>query len=136
MRAAASMLARLIYVRLMAAFGRVALMVASLVLGGVAFAALAIPMPIAALYAATSMTGFSIGIATTITVTSVVALTAAGARGTANSLRVTGNRIAQAAMPFGASLVAAVTGAGGIFVIIAISLLASSAAVYWSRPQK
>ena len=33
MRAAASMLARLIYVRLMAAFGRVALMVASLVLG-------------------------------------------------------------------------------------------------------
>jgi Major Facilitator Superfamily len=69
-------------------------------------------------------------------VTSVVALTAAGARGTANSLRVTGNRIAQAAMPFGASLVAAVTGAGGIFVIIAISLLASSAAVYWSRPQK
>jgi predicted MFS family arabinose efflux permease len=136
MRAAASMLARLIYVRLMAAFGRVALMVASLVLGGVAFAALAIPMPIAALYAATSMTGFSIGIATTITVTSVVALTAAGARGTANSLRVTGNRIAQAAMPFGASLVAAVTGAGGIFVIIAIGLLASSAAVCWSRPQK
>jgi MFS family permease len=136
MRAVASMLARLIYVRLMAAFGRVALMVASLVLGGVAFAALAIPMPIAALYAATSMTGFSIGIATTITVTSVVALTAAGARGTANSLRVTGNRIAQAAMPFGASLVAAVTGAGGIFVIIALSLLASSVAVYSSRSQK
>jgi hypothetical protein len=66
----------------------------------------------------------------------VVALTAAGARGTANSLRVTGNRIAQAAMPFGASLVAAATGAGGIFVIIAISLLASSVAVYSSRPQK
>jgi predicted MFS family arabinose efflux permease len=135
-RAAASMVARLIYVRLIGAFGRVPLMVASLVLGGVAFASIAIPMPIAALYAATSMTGFSIGIATTITITSVVALTAAGARGTANSLRVTGNRIAQAAMPFGASLVAAVTGAGGIFVIIAISLLASSVAVYSSRPRK
>ena len=135
-RAAASMAARLIYVRLIAAFGRVPLMVASLVLGGAAFASIAIPMPIAALYAATSMTGFSIGIATTITITSVVALTAAGARGTANSLRVTGNRIAQAAMPFGASLVAAVTGAGGIFVIIAVSLLASSVAVYSSRPQK
>jgi hypothetical protein len=39
-------------------------------------------------------------------------------------------------MPFGASLVAAVTGAGGIFVIIAVSLLASSAAVYASRSQK
>jgi hypothetical protein len=39
-------------------------------------------------------------------------------------------------MPFGASLVAAVAGAGGIFAIIAVSLLASSAAVYGSRPQK
>jgi predicted MFS family arabinose efflux permease len=135
-RAAASMAARLIYVRLIAVFGRIALMVGSMVLASVAFASLAIPMPIAALYAATSTTGFCIGIATTITITSVVVLTAAAARGTANSLRVTGNRIAQAAMPFGASLVAAVTGAGGIFVIIAVSLLASSAAVYWSRPQK
>jgi predicted MFS family arabinose efflux permease len=135
-RAAASTAARLIYVRLIAACGRVALMVASLVLAGVAYAALAVPMPVAALYAATAMTGFGIGIATTITITSVVALTAAGARGTANSLRVTGNRVAQAAMPFAASLVAAATGAGGIFVIIAVSLLASGGAVYWSRPQK
>jgi predicted MFS family arabinose efflux permease len=135
-RAAASMVARLIYVRLIAAFGRTALMLGSLVLGGAAFASLAIPMSVAALYAATAMTGFAIGIATTITITSVVALTAAGARGTTNSLRVTGNRLAQAAMPFGASLVAAATGAGGIFVIIAVSLLASSVAVYWSRPQK
>jgi predicted MFS family arabinose efflux permease len=79
-RAAASMAARLIYVRLIAACGRVALMVASLVLAGVAYAALAVPMPVAALYAATAMTGFGIGIATTITITSVVALTAAGAR--------------------------------------------------------
>jgi hypothetical protein len=130
------MAARLIYVRLIAAFGRTALMLGSLILGGVAFASLAIPMSVAALYAATAMTGFAIGIATTITITSVVALTAAGARGTANSLRVTGNRLAQAALPFGASLVAAATGAGGIFVIIAVSLFASSAAVYWSRPQK
>jgi predicted MFS family arabinose efflux permease len=135
-RAAASMAARLIYVRLIAACGRVTLMVASLVLAGVAYAALAVPMSVAALYAATAMTGFGIGIATTITITSVVALTAAGARGTANSLRVTGNRVAQAAMPFAASLVAAATGAGGIFVIIAVSLLASGGAVYWSRPQK
>jgi hypothetical protein len=60
-------------------------------------------------------------------------MTSAGSRGTANSLRVTGNRIAQVAMPFGASLVAAVAGAGGIFVIIAWFLAASGAAVYWRR---
>jgi hypothetical protein len=53
----------------------------------------------------------------------------AGTRGTAN-------RIAQVAVPFGASLIAAVAGAGGIFVIIAASLVASGAAVYWSRTAK
>jgi predicted MFS family arabinose efflux permease len=135
-RAVASMVARLIYARLIVAVGRVPLMVTSLVVGAVAFAALAIPMPVLPLYVATAMTGFTIGIATTITVTTIVAMTAAGTRGTANSLRVTGNRIAQVAVPFGASLVAAVAGAGGIFVIIAAFLAASGAAVHWSRPEK
>jgi predicted MFS family arabinose efflux permease len=135
-RAVASMVARLIYSRLIVAVGRVPLMVASLVGGAVAFGCVAIPMPVILLYAATASTGFTIGIATTITVTTIVAMTAAGTRGTANSLRVTGNRIAQVAVPFGASLVAAVAGAGGIFVIIAASLVASGAAVYWSRAEK
>jgi predicted MFS family arabinose efflux permease len=134
-RAAASMVARLVYVRLIATFGRIPLMVGSLVLGAVAFAALAVPMPVTGLYVATAMSGLSIGIATTITISSVVALTTPGARGTANSLRVTGNRFSQAAMPFAASLVAAVTGAGGIFAIIAVSLLLCSIAVYGSRLQ-
>lgn len=133
-RALASMTARLLYARLITACGRGPLMIASLLGGAAAFAAVALPMPVALLYAATAATGFTVGIANTITVTSVVAMTAAGARATANSLRVTGNRIAQVALPFGASLVAAVAGAAGIFVIIAAGLLASGAAVYWSRP--
>ena len=132
-RAAASMLSRLLYARLIVTVGRTALMVMSLLGAAAAFAALAIPLPMFLLYAATASAGFGIGIATTITVTAVVAMTTAGSRGTANSLRVTGNRIAQVAMPFGASLVAAVAGAGGIFVIIAGFLAASGAAVYWRR---
>jgi predicted MFS family arabinose efflux permease len=135
-RAVASMVARLMYSRLIVICGRVPLMVASLVGGAIAFGCLAIPMPVALLYAATASTGFSIGIATTITITTIVAMTTAGTRGTANSLRVTGNRIAQVGVPFGASLVAAVAGAGGIFVIIAATLVASGAAVYWSRGEK
>jgi predicted MFS family arabinose efflux permease len=135
-RAVASMVARLMYSRLIVAVGRVPLMVASLVGGAAAFGCVAIPMPIILLYAATASTGFTIGIATTITVTTIVSITTAGTRGTANSLRVTGNRVAQVAVPFGASLVAAVAGAGGIFVIIAASLVASGAAVYWSRSEK
>jgi hypothetical protein len=111
-------------------------MVASLVGGSVAFACVAVPMPILLLYAATAATGFALGISNTITVTSTVAMTAAGTRATANSLRVTGNRIAQVALPFGASLVATVAGAASIFLILAASLAVSGAAVYWSRPEK
>jgi MFS family permease len=134
-RAVASMAARLIYARLIAGFGRIPLMLASLLGGSAAFACLAISMPVWLLYAATASTGFTVGIANTITVTSVVAMTSAGVRATANSLRVTGNRIAQVTLPFGASLVAAVAGAAGIFIIIAASLVASGAAVWWSRTE-
>ena len=134
-RAVASMAARLIYARLIVGFGRIPLMLASLLGGSAAFACLAISMPVWLLYAATASTGFTVGIANTITVTSVVAMTSAGVRATANSLRVTGNRIAQVTLPFGASLVAAVSGAAGIFIIIAASLVASGAAVWWSRTE-
>jgi predicted MFS family arabinose efflux permease len=133
-RALASMAARLLYARLVAAFGRIHLMVATLIGGSAAFASVAVPMPLALLYAATASTGFTVGIANTLTVTSVMAMTAAGVRATANSLRITGNRVAQVALPFGASLVAAIAGTAGIFVIIAASLAASGAAVWWSRP--
>jgi len=135
-RAIASLAARVIYARLIMGFGRQSLMVASLVGGALAFALLAVPMAILPLYAVTAASGFTLGIANTITVTSVVAMTAAGSRATANSLRVTGNRVAQVALPFGASLVAAASGAASIFAIVAAILLASSAAVYWSRPRK
>jgi hypothetical protein len=56
--------------------------------------------------------------------------------GSTASLLLSNALLGIAAMPFGASLVAAVAGAGGIFVIIAVSLLGSGAAVYASRPQK
>jgi len=66
--------------------------------------------------------GFSLGIATTLSLTNVVDLASAEAMGTVMSLRITGNRIGQVAVPFMASLIAAATGVGGIFVIIALSL--------------
>ena len=39
--------------------------------------------------------GFSFGLATTLSITIVVDMTTAGARGTANSLRIMGNRLGQ-----------------------------------------
>ncbi len=56
--------------------------------------------------------------------------------GTVMSLRNTGNRIGQMAMPFLASLIAAATGVGGIFLIIALSLVASGAAVHFSAEDR
>ena len=52
------------------------------------------------------------------------------------SLRITGNRIGQVALPFVVSLVAAATGVGGIFVVIAISLAASGISVHLGRPER
>ena len=118
-RAVASLAARLIYARLIVAFGRVPLMVASLVGGSVGVRLRRHSDADHAALCGNRRDRVHLGIANTITVTTMVAMTAAGTRGTANSLRVTGNRIAQVAVPFGASLVAAVAGAGGIFVIIA-----------------
>ena len=88
------------------------------------------------MYVAMAVMGFALGIATTLSVTTVVDRTPAGARATGNSLRIMGNRLGQISLPFGAGLVAAATGVAGILVMIALSLAASAAAVQWSRPAK
>lgn len=133
-RAAASMVARLLYARLVDAVGRHPLMVASTLACGVTFAVLALPLTLMPMYATMAVMGFAFGLATTLSITIVVDLAAAGARGTANSLRIMGNRIGQVALPFGAGLVAAASGVAGILVVSAISLAAAAAAVHWTRP--
>src|SRR5262249_61634371 len=120
--------------RLVMTCGRHPVMVACTLAAAAAFASLATPIPLAAMYVAMAVMGFSLGIATTLSVTTVVDRTPARARGTANSLRIMGNRLGQISLPFGASLVAAATGVAGIMVMIALSLAASAAAVQWSRP--
>ena len=55
------------------------------------------------------------------------------ARGTANSLRMMGNRVGQFTIPFLAGLIAAATGAAGIFLVIGVSLAASAAAVRYRK---
>src|SRR5262245_29472889 len=133
-RAALSMVSRVIYARMVMEFGRDPLMVTCTFIAAVAFVSLALPIPLWAMYVAMAVMGFTLGIATTLSVTTVVDRTPAGARGTANSLRTMGNRLGQVSLPFGASLVAAATGVAGIMVMIAVSLAFSAAAVRWSRP--
>ena len=91
-------------------------------------------MPLWAMHATIAVMGFSFGLATTLSITIIVDLTTVNARGTTNSLRIMSNRIGQFIMPFGAGLVAAAAGLGGLFLVLAASIAASGAAMVWKRP--
>ena len=135
-RSVASMLARMGYLWVIRVIGRRPLTLLSMVGSGIGFACLALPIPLWAMFAAILVLGLSLGIAATLSLTNVVDLTSAAAMGTIMSLRITGNRIGQVVLPFAASLIATVTGIGGIFVIIAASLAASGAAVHFSDQER
>jgi Major Facilitator Superfamily len=128
-RAVASMLSRLIYARLHVAFGRIPLTLISTFVGAIAYTLLAFPLPLPLLYAAIAVAGFALSISITASIAGVLAIASGGAIGTANSLRTMASRIGQSIIPILASLVAAATGTGSIFVIIGIGLAASGAAV-------
>jgi len=135
-RAGFSMVARVFYARMVEAFGREPLMVVFTFVAALAFLLLAAPLPLWAMHVTVAVMGFTIGTAALVSVTTVIDRTPKPARGTANSLRVVGNRIGQVALPFGAGLVAAATGVAGILVAIAVTLAASAATVKLSRPAR
>jgi MFS family permease len=128
-RAAASMASRFLFARLNELIGRARLTALSTFAGAAAYIALALPLPLAAMYVVIAAAGFALGISITVSIASLLALASEEARGTANSLRMLGNRVGQFTIPFLAGLIAAVTGVAGIFLIIGVSLAASAAAV-------
>jgi predicted MFS family arabinose efflux permease len=134
-RAAAAMVARLLYARIVNATGQHRLTITSCLAAAMAFAALAMPLPLLLLAASTAVIGFAIGLTSTLSITGLVRLVDSGTRATANSFRMVGNRIGQLVFPFGGGLVAAAVGVGGIFAILAAAL-AASAAAHWRRPMQ
>ena len=133
-RAAFSMVARLFYARMVAMFGRWPLMTVSTFACAASYAAFAAPLPLWAMHMAIAVMGFSFGLATTLSITIVVDMTSAGARGTTNSLRIMSNRAGQFVLPFGAGLLAAAAGLSGLFLVLAAAISASAAAMAWKRP--
>jgi len=133
-RAAFSMVARLFYARMVVMFGRWPLMIVSTFACAASYAAFAAPLPLWAMHVAIAVMGFSFGLATTLSITIVVDMTSAGARGTTNSLRIMSNRAGQFVLPFGAGLVAAAAGLSGLFLVLAAAISASAAAMAWKRP--
>jgi O-antigen/teichoic acid export membrane protein len=124
----AALVARIFYSRLIAGLGRQRLTLVSISLGAAAFALLAVPsLPL--MFLAISTVGLGLGIASTTTLSGMVDLAPVEARGTALSLRITGNRIGQVLVPLLASLIAVAAGTAGILLVIASTLAASGIAV-------
>jgi predicted MFS family arabinose efflux permease len=134
-RSVFALISRMGYTRMIRLVPRGPLTLASMLGSGIGFACLALPIPLSAMYAAMAVMGFSLGIATTLSLTNVVDLASPAAMGTVMSFRITGNRIGQVAVPFMASLVAAAAGVGSIFVIIALTLAISGATVHFTRSE-
>ncbi len=128
-RSICSVVSRVFYPPMMRAAGRVPLTVGTMLAGAAALMLLAMPVPLPVLYAAMAAIGFGVGIAATLSISNMVDIVPPSARGVALSLRITGNRVGQVSIPVLAGLVAAVTGAGGIFAIVALTLAASAASV-------
>jgi MFS family permease len=127
-RSVAALVARAFYSRLMVMLGRRQLTLVSIAVAATGFAMLTVPsLPL--MYVAIITVGISLGIASTTTLSGIVDLAPPAARGTALSLRITGNRVGQVVVPFLASLIAVATGTAGILLVIAFTLAASGTAV-------
>ncbi len=133
LRSAAAVVSRLFYPPMIRAVGRVPLTVGTMVAAAVSMAIVATPVPLPVLYAAMIMAGFGLGIAATLSISNMVDIVPPNARAVSLSLRITGNRVGQVSFPVLAGLAAAATGAGGIFGILAIGLVASAASVHIVR---
>ena len=132
-RAGSSMLARLLYVPLVDVLGRMALTYMTMLGPAAAFIVIALPMALWLLYPALAICGIGLGVSATLTLSGVVDLAPPDARAMAMSLRLTGNRLGQMVIPFGASLVATATGSAGVFFILAATLVGSAGGVWWSK---
>jgi MFS family permease len=120
-KSVAALVARAYYARLIYALGRMPLTLGSSLFAAGAFALLAVPsLPV--MYVAATAIGLGLGIASTLTLSGVAEYSPPQARGTAMSLRITGNRLGLVVMPFVAGVVAAGAGVLGIFMLNALTL--------------
>jgi MFS family permease len=132
-RAGASMASRFVYARLSVLMGRWRLMAISTLASAAFYAAIALPLPISVLVVMVAAAGFSLSNSITVSIATLLATTSEEMRGTANSLRMMGNRMGQFVIPFLAGLIAAAAGVAGIFLIIGASLGISGAVAQLQR---
>ncbi|MCC6890932.1 MAG: MFS transporter [Hyphomicrobiales bacterium] len=129
-KSVAALIARMFYARMIFAFGRKPLTLGSSLVAAGAFAMLLVPS-LPAMYLAAAAVGLGLGIASTLTLSGVAEHSPSHARGTAMSLRITGNRMGLVLMPFVAGVVASGTGVLGIFVLCAFTLATCAVVLQW-----
>jgi MFS family permease len=132
-RAVASMVSRLTFAWLNGVFGNQQLMTLTTYAGAASYIAVAVPMPFVGMSVVIAIAGFSLGVAVTVSIAGLLALARPEARGTANSLRMMGNRLGQFTIPVVAGLIAAAAGVASIFLMLGASLAVSAAAVQFGR---
>jgi MFS family permease len=126
LRAASSVLSRLVLTPMTRWLGRQALIVVSCLAAALLCALLAAPVPVWALALVLLLLGFFLGVGQPLTMSTVVRAAPGNARSTALALRLTGNRLGQVAAPAGAGLVAGAAGAAAPFLLLGALLLGAS----------
>ena len=129
LRAAASILSRLLIPPMVRALGRVRLIAVSAAGSALAMGVLPLPGDVAALAAILVVAGFFLGIGQPLTMSLIVQAVPGDARGTALALRLTGNRVGQVATPAVAGLVAGAAGIAAAFWLLGGLLVAAAVTV-------
>ncbi|RII18834.1 Major Facilitator Superfamily protein [Streptomyces sp. YIM 130001] len=126
LRAAATVACRLVMTPMIRLFGRTALLTVTCLIAALLCAAVALPLPVAALAVVLSVLGFCLGVGQPLSMTTVVQAAPDSARSTALALRLTGNRLGQVAAPAAAGLIAGVAGVGAPFLTLGALLLGAA----------
>lgn len=125
LRSAASMASRFALGALARRAGTVRLLVLSTGISAASIVVFALPVPVLAV--AVVVVGGSLGISQPLTMSQVADSAGEQLRATALALRMTGNRVGQAALPTAVGLVAGAGGAAAVFVGLAAALATASA---------
>jgi MFS family permease len=118
LRAATSILSRVLIPWMVGRLGRVRLLAASAAGSALLTAALPLAGDAVALAALLAAAGFLLGIGQPLTMSMVVQAVPEGTRGTALAIRLTGNRFGQVATPAAAGLVAGAAGVSAAFFML------------------
>ncbi|MDI5975332.1 MFS transporter [Amycolatopsis magusensis] len=128
-RAGFSFLSRLLIPLLVGRFGRLAVLSVSGGLAGICVTALVFTSGFWPLAALMAVLGLVLGLGQPLTMTWTVREAPDNLRSTALGLRLTGNRVAQAAAPAAAGAISGLVGVAGPFLLIALLLFASTVTV-------